>query len=192
MSDSDPPTRRLMRAKGATSRAGFALPCRKTTVCPEEAAYFLVAAGSTWDSAVDARTLLWMKKICRHRGLDGSDSFLSSDRGGSRNRQRCRYVRQRYPKSQTKVQKATRACELISSEVSAEPKYPGKARRVKRLSSETPIVCTRVDSWARVTIFFAAVPFHTRSGANRSPLGVDNLIGTSEKEGKSIYPHELP
>jgi hypothetical protein len=83
----------------ATSRAGFDLPYRKAAVAPGGAACFLVEAGSTWDFAVDVKTHLWMERICLHRGLDGSDSFLSSDRGGSRNRRQDRCVNQRNRKS---------------------------------------------------------------------------------------------
>jgi len=58
-----------------------------------------------------------MERICLHKGLDGSDSFLSSDRGGSRNRLQRRYVNQRYPKSKTEVQKTTtRVREAAASE----------------------------------------------------------------------------
>ena len=100
----------------ATSRAGFDLPCRKGAVAPGEAVYFLVEAGSTWDFVVDVKTHPWMERICLHRGLDGSDSCLSSDHGGSRNRRQDRCVNQRYPKSKTQVQKTTRVHEETASE----------------------------------------------------------------------------
>jgi hypothetical protein len=57
-----------------------------------------------------------MERIFLHRGLDGSDSFLSSDRGGSRNRRQDRCVNQRSPKSKAEVQKTTRAHEETASE----------------------------------------------------------------------------
>jgi hypothetical protein len=104
----------------ATSKAGFDLPYRKAAVAPGEAVHFLVEAGSTWDFAVDVKTHPWMEKICLHRGLDGSDSFLSSDHGGSRNRRQDRCVNQQYPKSKTEVQKTTRAHEATASETSAK------------------------------------------------------------------------
>jgi hypothetical protein len=115
----------------ATSRAGFDLPCRKAAVAPGEAAYFLVEAGSTWDFAVDVKTHPWMERICLHKGLDVSDSFLSSDRGGSRNRLQGRCVNQRYPKSKTEVQKTTRAHEETASKNLRKAKgcVPVTARR---------------------------------------------------------------
>jgi hypothetical protein len=93
----------------ATSRAGFDLPHRKAAVAPAEAACFLVEAGSTWDFAVDVRTHPSMERICLHRGLDGSDSFLSSDRGGNRNHLQFRRVNQRDLKSGIAVQRTTAA-----------------------------------------------------------------------------------
>jgi hypothetical protein len=98
----------------AISRADFDLP--KAAVAPGGAACFLVEAASTWDFAVDVKTHPWMEKICLHRGLDGSDSFLSSDHGGSRNRRQDRCVNQQYPKSKTEVQKTTKAQEETASE----------------------------------------------------------------------------
>ena len=93
----------------ATSRAGFDLPYRKAHVAPAEAACFLVEAGSTWDFSIDVRTHPWMERICLHRGLDGSDSFLSWDRGGNRNHLQFRRVSQRDLKSGIAVQRPTAA-----------------------------------------------------------------------------------
>jgi hypothetical protein len=72
-------------------------------------AYFSVEADLTWDFAVDVSTLPWMERISLHTGLDGSDSFLASDRGGNRSHRQDRCANQRYPESKTEIQRTAGA-----------------------------------------------------------------------------------
>ena len=81
----------------AMPRVDFDLPCRTAGAFREAAAYFSVEAGSTWGFLVGVKILLWIGKIARRMGLDGSDSLLSSGRGDSRNRPQCRCESQRNP-----------------------------------------------------------------------------------------------
>jgi hypothetical protein len=50
-----------------------------------------------------------MERISLHTGLDGSDSFLASDRGGNRSHRQDRCANQRYPESKTQVQRTAGA-----------------------------------------------------------------------------------
>ena len=103
----------------ANSRVGFDLPCRRgTRVCPAEVAYFSVEADLTWDFAVDVRTPPWMERISLHTGLDGSESFLASDRCGNRSHRQDRRANRRYPESKPEVQRTAGAQVVMSLKAS--------------------------------------------------------------------------